>query len=159
MRTLLCLFGLLLFTSCSEERRLLNRIEGVFETTEFVVTDDTTGNVLFTALPTLQFPECDTESNGNGGRCEVTIVTTDGTSFNYRYQLTTSTQGPDYISFRPTRESITIDNDLTRALTGTLAFELRDKELRMFTNEITAGTRDTIQGSRNYQVSIVANKR
>ena len=159
MRTLLGLFGLLLFTSCSEERRLLNRIEGVFETTEFVVTDDATGNVLFTASPTWQFAECGRRSNSDEGQCLVTITEANGASYSYRYQLSASNQDTDFISFRISRESADIENDLTRALGGALVIDIRDNELRMFTNDQTRGGRRAIQGIQDYQVSIIATKR
>ena len=160
MRSLLfCLFGLLLFASCSEERQLLNRIEGVFDTTEFIVTDATTGDVLFTASPTFQFVECDPNSNRDGGQCDMTIIDTSGTSYDYRYQLDVSNEGNDFITFQPLPGFSTDQNDLTRALTGQLAVEIRDEELRMYTSDEALGGRSVIQGSRDYRVSITADKR
>ncbi len=145
---------LLLFASCSEERQTLNRLEGVFETTEFVVVESNTDSVLFIASPTFEFSECDTRSNSDGGQCEVTVTDTDGTTYDYRYQLSTG-KGTDYITFRLKDAK---ENDLTRSLTPNLVFELRNEELKLFTNELSA-IRTEIRGSRDYRVSITATKR
>ncbi len=160
MRTIsFSLLVLLLGAACSEERQILNRIEGTFETMEFVVTDDTTGNVLFTASPTFQFAECDGDSNGSGGRCEVTIIDSAGVSYNYMYQLTVADQGPNFINFRLPNLPGNEDTDLTRALSGVLTIELRDEELNILTDTDSRVIQDAIQGSKSYQVSIVAIKR
>lgn len=149
---------ILLIASCSEERQILNNIQGVYETTEFVVSDIGTDSVLFTASPTFDFSECTPRSNSDGGQCEVTIVDTDGTTYDYRYQLNAG-QGTDYITFY-SQEASTEDeeNDLARSLTPNLVFELRNEELKLFTGELST-IRTEIGGSRDYRVSIVAMKR
>lgn len=160
MRTTLYPFILLLLVlSCSEERQALNRIEGVFETNEFVVTTANSDSILFSASPTFQFAECDLRSNRDGGTCEVTIIDTDGTTYDYRYRLDFA-KDVDYIGLRPQVPlPSNQETDLTRALTPKLVFELRNNELKLFTNDVGLGGRDSIQGFRDYEVSIVANKR
>lgn len=160
MRTILYSISLfLLFASCSEERQALNRIEGVFETTEFIVSTTGTDSVLFTASPIFQFADCDLRSNRDGGQCEVTIINTDGKSYDYRYQLDFA-EGIDYINFRPQVPfSSDQESDLTRSLTPKLVFELRNDELKLFTSDASLGVRDSVQGFREFEVSIMANKR
>lgn len=160
MRTLLYPFFLfLLVVSCSEERQALNRIEGVFETTEFVVIAPSIDSVLFTASPTFQFAECDLRSNRDNGQCEVTIIDTDGTSYDYTYRLDFA-DGTDYITFRPqVPTSSDEENDLMRSLTPKLIFELRNDELKLSTDDNVIGGRDFIQGFQEYNVSITATKR
>lgn len=153
------LLFIVLIASCSEERQAINRIEGVFETTEFIVTAASTDSILFTTSPTFQFAECDLRGNRDGGRCEVTVIDTDGTAYNYRYQLDFA-EGKDYISFRPQVPlSSDEENDLIRSLTPKLVFELRKDELKLFTDDNVIGGRDSIRGFRDYEVSITATKR
>ena len=159
MRTVLYFFFFLLVVSCSEERQAFNRIEGVFKTTEFVVIAPGTDSVLFTASPTFQFAECDLRSNRDGGQCEVTIINTDGITYEYRYRLDFA-EGTDYITFHPQVPlSSDEENDLTRSLTPKLIFELRNDELKLLSDDSVTGGRDSIRGYHDYKVSITATKR
>ncbi|WP_116105610.1 hypothetical protein [Lewinella sp. IMCC34191] len=151
----------LLFFACSEERQTLNRIEGVFETTEIIVTAPGTDSVLFTASPTFQFAACDLRDNRDGQRCPVTIIDTDGTTYDYRYGIETARNTPDYINLRPMDGTTwEIDTDLNRAIHNRLVFELDEDELRMYSDDVTTTSFvDTIGGYRDYDIVINASKR
>ena len=159
MRTFPLLLFIVCISACSEERQALNRIEGIFETTQFNVTTMNTDSVLFTASPTFQFDECTPRTNSDSDLCAVTIINTDGTVYDYKYRLDV---GPstDYISLRPQDgETWDIDTDLNRSLRNQLVFELDNDELKMYTEEDRVSRGDSIQGYRDYDVSITAVKR
>ena len=150
----------LLCLSCSQEQQTLNRLEGVFETTAFVVTTPDSDSVLFAAAPTFQFAECDVRDNRNGQRCAVTVIAEDGTVYDYRYGIETRGNGPEYITLRPS-DGVTweIDSDLNRSLRQRLLFELNRDELRLYSDGVVPAQNDSIQGYGEYNVSITATKR
>ncbi|PPK87678.1 hypothetical protein CLV84_0626 [Neolewinella xylanilytica] len=157
MRTILYpILLLLLVASCSKQRQTLNRIEGTFETVEFVVTVSGTDSVLFTASPTFQFGECAPRDT----RCTMTVVDSDSTVYNYRYNYSHDpASGMEVIGFnRGDAETWSSDADLSRVLDNVFDFELNKGELRLHLEDYK-WMWDSMQGYDLCDISITAVKR
>ena len=85
------LIALFLLTACSEERVLLNDLEGTWEITNFEFIDEN-GDAIVTDLTaqSLTLGDCDTDTNRNGNNCPASVTTTDGAVTAATYRATSA---------------------------------------------------------------------
>lgn len=152
----LALLLTLLLSACSKERQTLNRIQGTFETIEFIITAPGTDSVLYSATPTFEFGECAPRDT----RCTMTVTDSDSTVYRYRYEYNVDVaSGIEQIGFTPEDgKTWSIGNNLSRVLHNHFDFELDKGELRLVSPD-SRWTRDSIKGFDHYDIFITATKR
>ena len=149
----------LLVVACSERHQTFTGIDGTFNTTEFVVRAAGTDSLLFTAAPTFHFSPCNTtEAFDIDDPCMVRIDDSSGRTYPYLYRIGDD-QGLRYLEFSALMFS-TADsaNQLIRSLTPNLALDITDKVLRLSTEDLFIGSGDSVEGTRDYKVSVTAVK-